>query len=112
MKNLYAVTPSGVTDNRKFLTCIFSETPTGNYSVAFNERPFGEPSGDLGNVISGGQLYIISANTTDGYINIFNVGSRGDSLVAHTPISNGACPTTPWIIARRPACFSRADTGS
>lgn len=84
MKNLYATTPPGVTDNRKFLTCIFSETPTGTYRVAFNERPFGEPSGDLGNVITGGQLYIVSANTTDGYINIFNVGARGDSLVALT----------------------------
>lgn len=84
MKNLYAVTPPGVTDNRKFLTCLFSETPTGTYRAAFNERPFGEPSGDLGNVVTGGQLYIISANTTDGYINIFNVGSRGDSLVALT----------------------------
>jgi hypothetical protein len=84
MKNIYAVTPAGATDNRKFLTCIFSETPTGTYSVAFNERPFGEPSGDLGNVTTGGQLYIVSANTTDGYINIFNVGSRGDSLVALT----------------------------
>ena len=27
MKNLYARTPAGATDNRKFLTCIFSETP-------------------------------------------------------------------------------------
>ena len=52
--------------------------------MAFNERPFGEPSGDLGIVSSGGQVYIVSANTTDGYINIFNVGSRGDSLVALT----------------------------
>lgn len=84
MKNLFAITPPGATDNRKFLTCLFSETPTGPYRVAFDERPFGEPSGDLGNVISGGQVYIISANTTDGYINIFNVGARGDSLVAHT----------------------------
>lgn len=84
MKNLFAVTPAGATDNRKFLSCVFSETPTGNYTLAFNERPFNEPSGDLGIVTTGGQLYIVSANTTDGFINIFNVGSRGDSLVAHT----------------------------
>lgn len=84
MKNLYAVKPAGTADNRKFLTCIFGETPASPFRVAFDERPFGEESGDLGSITTGGQLYIVSANTTDGYINIFNVGARGDTLVGHT----------------------------
>lgn len=105
LKNLYAVTPPGATDNRKFLTGIVSETPTGDYRVAFDERPFGEPSGDLGNVVTGGQLYIVSANTTDGYINIFNVGARGDSLVAHTLHKQWLLPDNTVDHREAPAVF-------
>lgn len=105
LKNLYAITPPGATDNRKFLSCIFSETPTGTYRLAFNERPFGEPSGDLGIVSSGGQLYIVSANTTDGYINIFNVGARGDSLVALTMHKQWLLPDNTVDYREAPSVF-------
>lgn len=69
---------------RKFLSCVFSETPEGNYALTFNELPYGEPSGDLGSVTSGGNYHLVSANTTFGFINIFQVNTRGDDLANFT----------------------------
>lgn len=71
------------TTARKNLICIWSATIDGDYQFAFTEQPYGYTSGDLG-IMNDGNIYIISAATTEGEINIFEVNDRGDDLAAHT----------------------------
>ncbi len=78
LKNQYAATA------RKNLLCLHSPNIDGPYTMAFTVRPYGYSSGDLGLMHDGGKLYIISAATNEGEINIFRVTNKGDELDEHT----------------------------
>ncbi len=65
---------------RKNLVCLWAQTIDGPYRMAFTTRPYGFSSGDLGIVRDGGRIYIVSAATTEGAINILKTSPNGDAL--------------------------------
>ncbi len=77
-KHHYAASP------RKNLACFHADTIGGPYRLAFTVQPFGYSSGDLGLYKEGANVYIISAATNEGDINIFKTNAEGDALAELT----------------------------
>ncbi len=92
---------------RKNLIGLHADTIGGPYRLAFTTRPYGYSSGDLGITRDGGSVYIISAATDEGEINILKTSANGDALVELTKNLKWNLPSGAEDHREAPSLFSR-----